>query len=285
MFQLLFSASILLAGQPSLTDTTLLGRFVIPAEGDTYGGFSAIHISNDGGEMIAVSDREGFVTGTISRNASGNIIDITTSKMQAINGYDPNPPFGVEDAEGIAVANDGTIYVSFEKDHRVGAFASPTAREQTIPKVPIFEPVSDNGSFEALAIDSDGALYVIPERTRRRRDPFPILRFQDGEWDQPFFLPRNHPYFVTGADFGPQGRLYVLERHFSGYGFYSRVRRIDFETATAETILDTRFGTHGNLEGISIWENQQGETIMTLIADNNFRLFLSNEIAEYRIDG
>lgn len=285
MFQLLFSAIILLAGQPSVADTTLMGRFVIPADGATYGGFSAIHVSDDGSQLIAVSDREGFVTGTISRNADGNIADITTSPMMPINGYDPNPPLGIEDAEGIAVAENGTIYVSFEKDHRIGAFANLAAPEQTLPRAKIFEPVSGNGSFEALAIDADGALFVIPERTRRRRDPFPILRFQDGEWDQPYALPRNHPYYVTGADFGPQGRLYVLERNFSGYGFYSRVRRIDLQAGTAETILDTRFGAHGNLEGISVWENEQGETIMTLIADNNFRIFLSNEIAEYRIDG
>jgi len=285
MLQILVSATILLAGSSGHADATLVGRAAIPAQNGTYGGLSAIHLSPDGTQMIALSDRGRFVEGKISRDADGKIQEITVDQPVVIEGYNPNPPDGIEDAEGIAIDPNGTIYVSFEKDHRVGQFAALDAAEQVLPRIEPFTPVSGNGGLEALAIDSKGTLYAIPERTRRRRDAFPIFRFQNGEWDVPFALPREHPYYVVGADFGPDDRLYVLERKFNGYGFYNRVRRVDLTAGTAETVLDSRFGEHGNLEGISVWENTRGETIMTLIADNNFRFFLSNEIAEYLIDG
>ena len=285
MLHLIFSATILLAGGPTSAETTLLGRYVIPSENKTYGGFSAIQIGDNGRTMTAISDRGGFTLGTITRNPDGSIADIAVTRPIEINTRASADAGAINDAEGLAIADDGTIYVSFEGDHRIGRFQSPTAPEENVPSAAEFETFSGNSGLEALAIDADGTLFAIPERTRRRRDPFPVYRFREGRWDIPYEIPRTGDLLMVGADFGPDGRLYVLEREVISIGFYTRVRRIDLTTHTAEVVLQTGLGVHGNMEGISVWQNDAGETIMTLIADDNYRRILNNEIAEYRIDG
>jgi hypothetical protein len=285
MIHLLFAATILLVGGASSAETTLMNRFILPANGGIYGGFSALHIGETGTTFLAVSDRGGFVSGTITRDTDGQIKTIAVGPPVAVKGYIPMEPPDSEDAEGLAVAKDGTIYLSFEQDHRIGQFASPSAPETILPQNDAFDTFSNNSGLEALAIDEAGALYAIPERSGKLSAPFPVYRLQNGRWDIPFAIPRTAGYLAVGADFGPDGRLYVLERKFSGISFYTRVRRVDIAAQTAETILETGFGVHGNMEGISVWRNANGETIMTLIADNNFQRILSNEIAEYRVDG
>ncbi|MCK0120504.1 esterase-like activity of phytase family protein [Loktanella sp. F6476L] len=285
MLKILFSAAILLMGGLGFTETALFGRFVIHTDGGRIGGLSAVHIGDDGSTIIAVSDRGMLMQGTISRDAEGQISGIAMGTPVSIENADLPGGLTNNDSEGIAVAPDGTIYVSFEGQHRVGKFANFGAAEQTLPVPREFEALQDNSSLEALAIDADGALYTIPERSGRYDRPFPVYRYKDGKWDQPYAIPRTGAYLMVGADFGPDGMLYVLERDFSGFGFYTRVRRLDLDAATAETILETGIGVHGNMEGISVWQTADSQVIMTLIADNNFRSILTNEIAEYRIDG
>jgi hypothetical protein len=139
-----------------------------------------------------------------------------------------------------------------------------------------------NASLEALAIDSDGTLYTIPERSGGATQPFPVFRLRNGIWDQPFSIPRRGAFLVTGADIGPDGQLYVLERDFLGIGFRSRVRRFDLTGGNEQILLETRLRQHDNLEGISIWQDDQGVR-MTLISDDNYRAFQRTEIVEYRL--
>lgn len=285
MLHLLFSAAILLSGGPGLADASLVGRFVIHSDGGKVGGLSALHLADNGTSITALSDRGSILVGEFTRDEEGQITEIEMRSLNALVHSGASDGWTSRDSEGLAIAPDGTIYVSFEGAHRIGAFAAPDAPENTLPVPREFRSLQDNSSLEALAIDADGALYTIPERSGRFDRPFPIFRFKDGQWDQPYAIPRTEAYLVVGADFGPDGKLYILERDFTGFGFYTRVRRLDLDAATAETILETGIGIHGNMEGISVWENAKGETIMTLVADNNFHSLLTNEIAEYRIDG
>jgi len=91
----------------------------------------------------------------------------------------------------------------------------------------------------------------------------------------------------VAADFGPDGRLYVLERQFRGLmGFASRVRRFRLgmdRLLAEETLLETAVGLHDNLEGLSVWRDAGGALRLTMIADDNFSFFQRTEIVEYRV--
>ena len=89
-------------------------------------------------------------------------------------------------------------------------------------------------------------------------------------------------FAVTGADLGPDGRLYVLERNFTGLGFRSRLRRVNMDGSEEEILLTTPTGTHDNLEGVAIWADDQGLRA-TMISDDNFRFFQRTEVVDYRL--
>jgi hypothetical protein len=90
---------------------------------------------------------------------------------------------------------------------------------------------------------------------------------------------------TVGADFGPDGLFYILERTVSPLGFRSRVRRFDLNVQglDEQVLLSTLPSKHGNLEGISVWRDSAGQTRVTMVSDNNFLSVLRSEIVEYSL--
>ena len=270
-------------GQSTAPGVSQVGRFVWTDDNARFGGMSGLEISDDGRRFIALSDRGTLWTGTVTRKA-GAITAMTPDLITVLHISDGSPVAGATgDSEGLALAPDGTVYVSFEGLARVAAYPDVTGAAVRLPRHPDFEAMQANGALEALAIGPDGALYTLPERSGRATRPFPVYRFKDGAWTTPFTVPRDGAFLPVGADIGPDGLFYVLERDFTGLGFRSRVRRLALDGTGIETLLETRTGLHDNLEGISVWRDDTGAIRMTLIADDNFKFFQSTEVVEYRV--
>jgi hypothetical protein len=253
-----------------------------------FGGFSGIEVAADGVGFLALSDRATVWRGRIERGADGRMIGAVALGHDALRDADGKLLSGyLTDAEGLAEAPDGSIYTSFEGLARVVRYPRPDAASEPLPRAEAFKAMQTNAALEALAIGPDGAIYTMPEKAGLLAAGFPVYRFREGAWEQPFTLPHDGSWQAVGADFGPDGRFYLLERDFWGLvGFLSRVRRFDLTEAgfSGETLLvQTRVREHDNLEGISVWRDASGDIRLTLIADNNFRLFQRNEIAEYRV--
>jgi len=91
----------------------------------------------------------------------------------------------------------------------------------------------------------------------------------------------------VGADFGPDGLLYILERYNIGLlAFASRVRRFkvhDDRIGNEEFILETPIGAYDNLEGLSVWRDAGGHIRLTMISDDNFSQQQRTEIVEFRL--
>ena len=272
----------LFCAAPAVAQTTWIGSYIWEGDDPLFGGFSGIEVTDDGQGFFALGDRGSFALGRITRT-DGVITDITLDDLRPLSGTDGLPlPRLESDSEGLALGADGRLYVSFESTAGVRKFAGVDQPAGPLLTSPDFEGMQTNASLEALAIAPDGTLFTLPERSGSAMQPFPVFRLKDGVWDQPFTIPRTGPFLVSGADIGPDGKLYILERDFVGVGFRSRIRRFALDGTKEETVLETRILTHDNLEGISIWKDTQGLR-MTLISDDNFRAFQRTELVEYRL--
>jgi hypothetical protein len=281
VFRFLYLLALLRA-VPAYAEAIYLGSYDWRMSDPHFGGFSAIELSADGMDFVVLTDRGRIARGTFTRE-KGTITGVAMNPLRRLLGPTRAPlADDFSDSEGLAIGPDGTLYISFEGEDGVRSFADVDQPGSDLITTPAFDSFQPNSALEALAIGPDGALYTVPERSGLATRPFPVFRLKGGIWDQPFAIARTGPFLIAGADIGPDGRLYILERDFAGIGFRSRIRRFDLDGGNEETILETSLRTHDNLEGISVWQDAQGLRL-TLISDDNFRAFQRTEIVEYRL--
>ena len=251
------------AGPLTAERLELISRDRIASDHEFFGGLSAIEIDQKGTRSFMLSDKGNLFRLDIDRDAKFNVADLKTTHFAWTGG----------DSEGLAITPDNAFYVSTEQLAQVNL-----AWFLCYPVHPDFVDLYGNAGLEALALASDGALIALPEQTVR--EVFPIYRFHQGVWSILAELPEDPDGFVpVGADFGPDGRLWILERAFGLWGFRTRIR-----TWTPEAIqvhLLTDYAEFDNLEGISVWRDPFGQTRITLVSDDNFVQFLRSELVEY----
>ena len=274
------------SAQP-VSDGDYLGSFTWSERDAAFGGFSGLEISDDGDSFTAITDKGSIVEGRLIRE-DGVIAGVAAGQLTELRDTDGSELDRYEgDSEGLAIRDDGRIYISFEAIHRVWTYRDTKSEGAWLPRHADFEGLQNNSSLEALAIAPDGTLYAVPERSGKISRPFAVYRYRNGSWSVPFSLPRRGEFLPVGADFGPDGRFYLLERHLNGiFGFLTRVRSFSLTrtAATDEVIhLETATGRHDNLEGISVWQDDEDAIRITMISDDNFRSFQKTEFVEYRL--
>lgn len=283
-------ATAIIAAGSSVSAVTLdyIGTYVWNDDDPRFGGFSGIEITEGGKRFHVISDRTNLFWGNIDRDVAGRIRHMGISGRAHLKGSDGEPLSGgyLGDSEGLAIDDNGQIWVSFEGLNRVVLHTNPDAAGRPLPRPPEMFTGKSNAGFESLAIDADGALFTVPERSSGPDQPFPVLRFKDGKWDQPFTIRREGGWLPVGSDFGPDGWFYLLERGFQGIlGFSSRVSRFRFDASGVmeeQLLLETSPLQYDNLEGLSVWHDGQGIRL-TMISDDNFLFVQRTELVEYRL--
>ena len=274
-----------LMGSAFAAELVLQSQYRWTHDDPNFGGFSGLWLSPDGSELIALSDRGYYAKAQVTRD-QGQILEIETTEVTQLPLVDNRAPEDfLIDAEGLTVAPDGSIYVSYEGHHRVWKFDATFENPQWTHKWNYFWHLQNNSGLEAIASDKDGVIYAIPERSGKWEKPFPVQRYKDGVWDATLSIPRSKRFLVVGAEFGPDGRFYLLERDFDVLSaFKSRVRRfelMDQEFVGEETLLETRFSAMDNAEGISLWTDTDNRTIVSIISDDNYTGILRTFVTEY----
>jgi hypothetical protein len=274
----LAAAPVGASGLQLLTDVAI----AIPGQA-AFGGLSAIEMDRNGQGAVVVSDRAGIFTVSFARQG-GRVTGVglrSASTLTDANGNRAARP-DLMDSEGIARLPNGQLAISFEGRMRVAIHGTDGRERHHIAPPPGSGRLPGNGGYEGLAADARGNLYTLAEQAPGN-GPIPLYRHSGGAWQHFANLPRTGSYRPVGVDFDDRGRLYVLERRFSLGGFSSRITRYSVGAngvGGGEVLLQTPMGTHGNLEGLSLWRSG-GTLIASAVADNNFRQPGATRLVEY----
>lgn len=264
-----------------------VGTYVWEAE--IANGLSGIEVSDDGLSFVMVSDRGWYFEGRFEREG-GRIAGLSLDRVLPILGQDGLPVTARRvgdwsDAEGIAVLPDGTQFISFERWAHVWRYDVPGGGAAYIRDHPEFYDYADNRQLEAIAADPQGRIIVLPEQVHGETGAFPVYRLEDEGWQIVGQIERQGRFGIVGGDYGPDGRLYLLERgHFLGLWWRSRIRRFDVADGAGEVLWTSRYGAFHNLEGLAVWP--EGEDLrITLVSDNNQRPGEPPQFVEFRLTG
>lgn len=265
--------------------------FVWTADIPDFGGFSGLALADGGTRLFAVSDAGYLVEAQITRDGHGRIADVTdvvARRFLQNHGQEVNAFQG--DAEAIRIDLQGRLVVAFESYTRFARFTPPDMRPQPLNDWDRFADLWSNEAAEGLAVDADGGLIAVLEVPGGQEGAaaYRTLVYQGGrQWADGPGLPTDGAFQATDADFGPDGRLYVLERNLSlATGYKTRISAYA-QTATGfgppVAMLQTDRGQYGNFEGMDIWQPAGGDLTATLLSDNNFLPDAATTILEVRL--
>ena len=249
-------------------------------------GVSGIEVTEDGQSFSAISDRGFWMSGEFQREG-GAIAGVAVNEIGALLGGNGYPVAARRvgdwsDAEGLAIASDGTAWVSFERWTHVARYDQGLSGPSSwIKDHPTFFDHAENWQLEALALSPDGTLYTFSEKPLK--EGFPIYRLDGASWVIDGYLPENDVFGIVGADFDENGDLYILERKLVvALWWQNQIRRVRLDGSLDEILWTGERGEFGNLEGISLWREDVGLRL-TLVSDNNGELDEPTQFVEFRL--
>jgi hypothetical protein len=243
-------------------------------------------VLGDGERFIAVTDKGWWLRGRLLYEGT-RPVGVAEAEMAPILGADGKPlaARGWFDTESIAV-DGGTLYVGVERVNQIVRFNYARdgllARGTPIAVPPGVKSLPFNKGLEALVfvprtLPLGGTLIAISERgLDAAKNSLAFLI--GGPTPGNFSIKRTDDYDISDAAMLPGGDLVLLERKFGWTsGLAVRLRRIALgaikpgAVADGSTMFEADLGYEiDNMEGLSIHRTAGGETVLTLISDDNF---------------
>ncbi|TFF19927.1 hypothetical protein E3C22_19925 [Jiella endophytica] len=265
-------------------------------------GISAIRLDASGARFLAVTDKGSWLAGRISRDAAGRPTGFADATIAPLRDRLGRPIYGkaLGDAESLAV-DGNTAYVGFEQHHRIWAYDidrldSGRARNLPMP-IPVQELRANKG-LETLAIAPEaspvhGALVAVSEHSIDRDGNLFAGIVGERAGEGVFKVRRDAKWEVSDGDFLPDGDMLILERRFEGIfgGLGIRIRRIPAEDirpgslADGPVIFEADLADEiDNMEGLDVWQDDEGRTRLTLVSDDNGSIFQRNLLLEFVLE-
>lgn len=250
-----------------------------------FGGLSALRIEADGERFLAVTDKGFWLRGRLTYTGTqpSGIADVELAPLLTVDGR-PIQKRRWYDSEALA-EDGGTAYVALERVHQILKFDfgkyGLMAPGQVTALPPEFRNLRSNKGIEGLVVipkglPNAGALIAFAERGREEADDIP--GFLLGVRPITFSVRRSGDFDLTDAAITPAGDLLILERHFSYLrGVSMRIRRLAMQDIVAGAVLDGPILIEAdmgfqidNMEGLAVHRSATGETVLTLVSDDNF---------------
>ncbi len=280
-------------GRKRFGKLTWLGGLVLRSSDGAFGGYSGLAVSEDGSELLAVSDRASWVRMRLVER-DGELAEVRDARLGRLEVRetpdDPEPGRNLHDSEALAPLTPGTLngdyYIAFERVHRIHrytfdgkSFSAPT---EAVDLPPSALRLPNNKGIESVAVlragPHRGAVLAFSEGRAHQNGDSLGWMFRDGGV-QTLTLRRAGLFDITDIAALPDGGIIVLERHYAGplQGVFMRIRQIAAQDIAPGARLDgdVLYETDSgwmvdNMEGLAVHEDERGRTILTIISDDNF---------------
>jgi hypothetical protein len=264
-----------------------------------FGGLSGLRLDPKGRRFISFSDKGAWFTGRIvyqGREMVG-LDDVEAAPMLGSDGR-PITTRGWFDSESIAL--DGpVVYIGLERVNQVLRFdfskGFTRSRGEVVPLPPAARKLPFNKGLEALifvpkGLPLAGTLIAMSERGLDANGNL-IAFLVGGPTPGQFSVRRTESYDISDATLLPSGELLVLERKFSlvaGVGI--RIRRIALRSLAPGAVIDgpvifeADLGNEiDNMEGIDAYVTPEGETVLTMVSDDNFSMIQRTLLLQFTL--
>ncbi|MBV8792178.1 MAG: esterase-like activity of phytase family protein [Pseudolabrys sp.] len=263
-----------------------------------FGGISGLLMKPDGENFIAVTDNGSWLTGHISYGDGGEPAVISDLEIAPVLGPDGTPlaAKGWFDLEALAQDANGMLYVGIERVEQIVRFDfkrdGVAARGIPIPVPDDFKSFTFNKSLECIAVLPDNTLVVITERSLDAQGNHRSYLL-NGSSVQRFSVKRSDDYDVSDCAMLSPATMLLLERRYSpARGVAIRIRKLAVASFTkgapvdGPILMEADIGYQiDNMEGLGIHKNARGETILTLISDDNFSAVQRNLLLQFALIG
>src|ERR1700738_4301225 len=264
-----------------------------------FGGLSGWRLDAKGERFISFSDKGSWFTGRIvyqGREMTG-LADVEAAPMLGPDGK-PITTRGWFDSESIAI--DGSIvYIGLARVNQVLRFDFSKdftrSRGEVFPMPPAVKKLPFNKGLEALVfvpkgLALAGTLIAISERCLVSKGNL-IAFLVGGPTPGQFSVRRTDNFDVSDAVLLPSGDLLLLERKFSlvaGIGI--RIRRIALKSVAPGAVVDgpgifeADLGHEiDNMEGIDAHVKPEGDTVLTMVSDDNFSIIQRTLLLQFTL--
>jgi hypothetical protein len=264
-----------------------------------FGGLSGIRLDPAGERFISFSDKGNWFTGRIlyhGREMTG-LAEVEAAPMLGPDGK-PIQTRGWFDSESIAL--DGSfVYIGLERANQVLRFdfskGFTRSRGEIVPLPPAASRLPRNKGLEALVfvpkgMPLAGTLIAISERGLDAKGNL-IAFLVGGPTPGQFSVRRTENFDVSDAVLLASGELLILERRFSWVtGLDVRIRRIPLTSVAPGAVIDgpsifqADLGQEiDDMEGIDAHVTPDGQTVLTMVSDDNFSPIQRNLILQFTL--
>jgi hypothetical protein len=264
-----------------------------------FGGLSGLRLDAKGEQFILVSDKGTWFTGRIvyqGREMTG-LADVEAAPMLGADGK-PITARGWFDTE--AIARDGSlVYIGLERVNQILKFdfskGGTRSRGEAIALAPAMRKLPFNKGLESLVVVPKGlplagTLIAISERGLDS-DGNIIGFLIGGPRPGDFTVLRSNNFDISDAVLLRSGDLLILERKFSWLaGVGIRIRRIALKSIERGAALDgpsifeADLGHEvDNMEGLDAHVTPEGDTVLTMISDDNFSMIQRTLLLQFTL--
>jgi hypothetical protein len=277
------------------------GGLALTSHYQAFGGISALHMDPDGAHFLAVTDNGSWLKARIVY-AGSKPVGLADAEMAPALGPDGTPLASKRwyDMESLA-ERDGKFYVGIERVEKIVKFDvrkdGLTARGESIPVPDDFKTFTYNKSLECLAAPPPGAplggsLVAVTEHSLDGAGNHRAFVLDGARVDR-FSVKRSDDFDVSDCTILPPNDLLLLERRYSLLrGVAMRIRRIPLASVKDGALVDgpplitADLGYQiDNMEGIGIHRTPSGETVLTLVSDDNFSVLQRNLLLQFTLAG